>query len=546
MLCPNCQHPLPDGAYFCAHCGKKLDKRSFSWLKIILPLLALVALLGGGWYYYTTNAPIPHKPSSLTVPSLVKGNDSATELLLEPANNFMHALKEKRIKDAYEEDTSEGFQDNTPLDKFQAFVKEIPLLTDYHDLQIKSHEINQGRGLVTLVLNPEKENIPVEFRLIQENSVWKILFMRVIFPEETKVTGGRLDALSIISTVQEYLDTLQLKKVGQAYKKFLGKDLQKEVPLEGFRQFIGGYPAFTEHDSYNIKEPYFEDKLGEVTIDLIKGDEITEVTYALQEENNEWKIVGMHVEKISPTATNLEQNPSSYKTRELIDAIQAFLKALRQQKIEQAYSELTASHFREENSLPDFEDFVKKILPLSESESATFDRLMFNNNIATFVVSLYINETEAMPVEFDLIKEKDQWKILNLFVHPAKKVDQKAKSKTTQVVNRIEFPKVELGTKISSSGEIEASQTRFEAGKEDIYVNIFIHNGKEGDQFEVVMRHVESGSNIPPVKASVLEDGESIVNLVFSPPPKGWPKGNYQIRISTENKVYKTFVFKVE
>jgi|GEM_PF-3677782 len=546
MLCPNCQHPLPEDAYYCAQCGKNLNKRSSSWPKIILPLLALVALLGGGWYFYTSNTPPPIKQSPLSLSSNIKANDSATQRLLEPANNFMHTLKEKRIKDAYEEDTSEGFQDNTSLEKFQAFVKEIPLLTDYRDIQIKSHEINQGRGLVTLVLNPEQENIPVEFRLIQENSAWKILFMRVLFPEGTKVTGGKLDALSIISTVQEYLDTLQLKKVGQAYKKFLGKDLQKEVPLEGYRQFIGGYPAFTEHDSYNIREPYFEDKLGEVTIDLIKGDEITEVTYALQEENNEWKIVGMHVEKVSPISNNLEQNPSSYKTRELIDAIQAFLKALRQQKVDQAYSELTASHFREENSLPDFEDFVKKILPLSESESATFDKLMFNNNIATFEVSLYINETEAMPVEFDLIKEKGQWKILNLFVHPAKKMDQKTKSKTTQMVSTIEFPKVELGTKINSSGEIEAPQTSFEAGKEDLYVNIFIHNGKEGDQFEVMMRHVESGSNIPPVKANVLEDGDSMVNLVFSPPPKGWPKGNYQIRISTENKVYKTFVFKVE
>lgn len=546
MLCPNCQKPLSEGAHYCSECGQKIGpqnskKRPFA--KTFLPLLALLALLGGGWYLYNSTGvsfSFPVKPEDS------KESNSSTERLLEPPQAFMQALKENNLKKAYEDYSSKGFRENTSYANFQDFVKDIPLLSHFSEVLVKSHEINQGRGLVTLLLNPDQENLPVEFRLIQDNGPWKILFLRVIYPHETKATGGKLDALSIISTVQEYLEALQSKKIGQAYKKFLSSDLQKEVPLDGFAQFINGYPAFTDHDSINIKEPSFEEDMGQVTIELQKGEQITEITYALKEENREWKIIGMHVEKIANAASEIHQNGSSFKTRDLIDAIQVFLKTLREQKVDEAYSQLTANHFREENTLADFEDFLKKYPHLSDSESATFEKLMFNNNIATFSVDLFLNETEALPVEFDLMQEQGKWKILNLFVHPVKKIDPKQKNKAPEIEIPLEFTKVQLGTKIDANGEIADPRTTFPTGKEDIYVNLFVHNGQAGKSVEVVMRHVESGSSIPPVQATILEDGDSTISLVFSPPPKGWPAGNYQLRVATDNKVYKTFVFKVE
>ena len=544
MLCPNCQNTLPEGAHYCSQCGKKMDQgnRKGPFARLWW-LLALLALAGAGWYLF--NGPkVPFSIPSASPSS--QQAESSTDRLLQPPLEFMSALKNKDPYKSYDEFTSKGFKQNTPYEKFQTFVKDIPLLSQYSDLQVKAHEINQGRGLVTLLLNPETDALPVEFRLIQENGTWEILFIRALFPHETKVTGGKLDALSIISTLQEYLEFLQNKKIEQAYRKFLSKELQKEVPLEGYSKFIEGYPAFTSHDSVNIKEPYFEDNMGEVTTELDNGSEITQVTYALMEEDGEWKIVGMHVEKVARPITSIQDNPANFKTRSLIDAIQTFLKALREQKVEKAYSELTANHFRETNTLPEFEEFLKKYPQLSESESASFEKLLFNNNIATFAVALYVTETEALPVEFDLIQEKGSWKILNLFVHPLTKVNPKAKGKAPEVEQNLEFTQVQLGLKIDANGQIESPITTFQVGKEDIYVNIFIHNGKAGATFEVVMRHVESGSNIPPVTANVLEDGDSVVSLVFSPPPKGWPAGNYQIRIASDNKVYKTFVFKVE
>lgn len=544
MLCPHCQQTLPEGAHYCSQCGKQVDhgKQRGTLSRIGFLLLAFLAVGGAVWYLLSG----PKIPLSLPPITPSQQVDSNTDRLLQPPREFMNALKNQNLYQGYEDYTSKGFKVNTSFEKFQNFVKEIPLLTQFSDLQVKAHEINQGRGLVTLLLNPDSDALPVEFRLIQENGSWEILFIRALFPHETKVTGGKLDALSILSTVQEYLELLQNKKIGQAYLKFLSSDLQKEVPLEGFAQFIEGYPAFTSHDSINIKEPYFEDNMGEVTIELGNGEEVTEVTYALKEEKGEWKIVGMHVEKVARPITSIQDNPASFKTRDLIDAIQTFLKALRDQKVDQAYADLTANHFRENNTLPEFEEFLKKYPQLSESESASFEKLLFNNNIATFAVALYVTETEALPVEFDLIQVKGKWKILNLFIHPLTKVDPKVRGKTPELEQNIEFTQVQLGTKIDPNGQIVDPTTSFKVGKNDIYVNIFVHNGKAGTTFTIVMRHVESGSSIPEVRANVIEDGDSVVSLVFSPPPKGWPAGNYQIRIESDNKVYKTFVFKVE
>lgn len=558
MQCPSCHKPLPERALYCPSCGQQIDEdlskedpsnpsgkssptSYFNSSNLILSFLAVLLLWGIGFYFFHSTKNEPLFPSAVT-----EERDSSTERLLAPAKGFMEALQSKNPAKAYEDFASIGFKENTSLKQFQDFVYDNPFLTQFKDIQVKAHEINQGRGLVMLLLDPDKENLPVEFRLIQENGIWKVLFIRALYPQETKSSGGKLDALSIISTVQEYLEVLQNHKISQAYKKFLGKDLKSEVPLEGFRQFIENYPAFTNHDSVNIEHPYFEDKMGEIKIELQSGNEITEVTYVLQEENREWKIIGMHVEKVAHAGTDINQNVANFKTRDLINAIQNFLKTLRDQKTENAYADLTAAHFREENTYPAFEEFIKKYPQLSDSESATFEKLMFNNNIATFAVALYVNETEALPVEFDLIQENGKWKVLNLFVHPIKKIDLAAKQKAPQVESPVEFPKAEFGTKINENGQIEDPTTGFKQGKSDIYVNIFIQHGIEGTPFDVVMRHVESGSSIPTVQAKVLEDGESVVSLVFSPPPKGWPVGNYQIRISAENKVYKTFVFKVE
>lgn len=548
MECSICHNPLPKGAFFCPHCGTKVEdsqtptkRKTFlgSYLPWLLLLLALLLLL---LYFFRFPKNGDETPSNVFVNEGV----SPTERLLSSAKSFLNALKNKQTQKAYSDFASKNFKSNTSREQFDKFVEENPLLYQFIEAQVKAHEINQGRGLVTFVLKSEKEDAPVEFRLTQENGTWKVLLMRILYPTESKSTGGKLDALSIISTVQEYLEFLRNQKIEQAYLKFLGKDLRKEVTLDRFRQFIDNYPAFSSYDSLNIKNPYLEDSNGEIKIELQAGSEITEVTYVLQEENREWKIVGMHVEKVSHAGTDINQNVANVKMRDLIEAIQIFLRTLREQKVEEAYKNLTANHFREENSPSAFEEFLKKYPYLAESESATFEKLLFNNNIATFEVNLYINENEAQPIEFDLIQEKGKWKILNLFVHPIKKIDPTVKAKAPQVESSLEFSKAEFGTKIDENGQIENPTTVFKKGKEDIYVNIFVQHGVEGTPLDVVMRHVESGSSIPAIHAKVLETGESVISLVFSPPPKGWPIGNYQVRVSSENKVHKTFIFKVE
>jgi len=492
------------------------------------------------------------KISGLTVAEFQKNtssdNASTTTELIAPIDAQLKALKENDPSAAYVNLVSKDFKKETPFDKFKAFVMEYPLLSKFLRYDYKEHYLTKDRGVATVILNPESDALPIEYRLIQEDGKWKILFMRLLLPNKNVSIGGKLDTLSMISTVEQAMETIRDKDFERAYYKFLSKKLQQETPLDTFRKFSEQYPILTNYTSLNVKEPYLEEEIGRVTLELQNNNQSTEVEFALEDQQGEWKIIGMHIENLPEETTTVKQNDNkNFKSRDLINAIQAFLAALRANENARAYTQLTATHFQEENSSKDFEEFLTKHPELSKTTSASFEKLMFNNNIATFAVVLFLSETKVLPAEFDLIQEDGKWKILNIIVYPAKDLPPGgAKSTTEEKEDGTEFDKAVLGTKIDDEGVITQPTTTFSKETGDIYLNLYIKNGSAGKHFEVSLRHVDSGSSIPPVHATVVEDGDSMADFVFSPPPKGWPVGSYQVKVSSGNTKFKTFAFKVE
>lgn len=552
MFCPHCKAPNEPDALFCSHCGKELTPHPKKNLWKLIAALAILAVLAVPYFYFSPlSPPLPkqEQPSSeetKITPELPLEASSTTKAMMNSLDAYLKALKEKNLQSAYHE-TSSGFQENTSFEKFDKFIGGFPLLTQFDTDEIQEHSIDNGRGSALVILNSGKQALTVDFRLVQENGTWKILFMRVLQPTQNVSIGGKLDTLSMIATVREQLEALRKNAVEQAYYKFMSKSLQKETSLENFKNFVKHYPALVNYKSINLKEPSLEDKVGEVFVELRNTEEQTEIQYALEEQEGEWKIVGMHAESI-PLVPNEQdsQDKNGFKTHDLIDAIQNFLTAIRTNALSKAYKEFTAEHFRKENSLAEFQDFIKTHPEIVKTHSASFEKLMFNNNIATFAVVLFITDTQVVPVEFDLLQEKGQWKILHIIAYPQREIDPTKKKITPESnVPKIEFTKAIIGTKINDEGVIQDPATTLKKPG-DIYVNLNIHNGIAGTHFEVILRHVDSGSEIPAVHASVVEDGNSIVTLVFSPPPRGWPLGNYQIKAASDNEIFKTFVFKVE
>lgn len=473
-------------------------------------------------------------------------DSSMTSELITPIEMQLSAFQKHDLLGAYTDLVSKQFQTNTPFDKFKTYVLQNAILTDFKNYDFKEHFIEGSQGIVTVVLNPDAESILVKYKLIRENDEWKIELMKVV-PPVLQASEVQPNSAQMISFIEEMFAQLKEKNYDQVYQNFIAENIKKDTPLETFKKFLRKYPALSNYQSMNIKEPLIDGNVGHLVVDLHNAEGVTSVEYTLKLVDNQWKIEGMHVVNVPVVPETSSSNGKNYKTRELLSIIQAFLKAVHSKEEEKAYRAYTSQNFKFTNSFADFQKYLKAHSELTTSTSSSFEKLMFNNNVATFGGKLYLSDKLYLPIEFDLVQEDDKWKILNIFTYPTAEIVPETKSNEEGVASiPLEFTKITLGTTVDDEGHIENPTTIFHQNSGDINMNLFISNGVAGTKLEIILRHVDSNSEIPAVSSTLTSNGETELSFAFSPPPKGWPKGSYQIRITSSTKVFKTFPFTVD
>jgi hypothetical protein len=478
-------------------------------------------------------------------------DSSTTEALLAPIKTQLKAFQKHDTLGAYKDLVSKKFQKTLPFDKFKIFVLQHSILNEFNNFDFKRHSIEGHQGSATVILNSLKEIVAVRYNLIEENQHWKIADMRISSQDGKTQLKDSEDTAKMISILEQILSLFKVKEYDKVYQQYIADNIKKETTLEAFKKFVKNYSAFSSHESINIKEPLIEDGIGHVVVDLNNEEGITSVEFSLKLFDSEWKVEGIHVEKSTDANEEATKNEDGkrYRSRELLGVIQSFLKSVRENEEEKAYQQYTSENFKKLNTFQDFQSFLKAHSELTTSSSYSFEKLMFNNSIATFAGKLFISEKFSLPLEFDLIQEENRWKILNIFIYPLIENSQQSDSDDKEakgVAVPLEFKRMLLGTQVDEEGHIENPTTNFHKDSGDINMNLFITHGVTGTKIEIVMRHIDSGSEIPPVNATLNDNGDNDLSFVFSPPPHGWPKGSYQIRVSSSTQVFKTFPFTVD
>lgn len=95
----------------------------------------------------------------------------------------------------------------------------------------------------------------------------------------------------------------------------------------------------------------------------------------------------------------------------LADVAQNQLTALRASDYEKAYS-YTSSDFKNEITLEDFEKFITANPVLKDNISASFPQREMNNQYGTIRGTLLLENGQKIPIEFQFIKEDNDWKIM--------------------------------------------------------------------------------------------------------------------------------------
>jgi hypothetical protein len=100
-----------------------------------------------------------------------------------------------------------------------------------------------------------------------------------------------------------------------------------------------------------------------------------------------------------------------YFTAGMVGVVEKQLQLLRQGDIKGAYA-LTSKDFQKATSLEQFTAFVKQYPSLSQNQGHTFSTRTIENNIGTVKGSLTAKDGAVTPVEFQLVKEQGEWRIL--------------------------------------------------------------------------------------------------------------------------------------
>lgn len=107
-----------------------------------------------------------------------------------------------------------------------------------------------------------------------------------------------------------------------------------------------------------------------------------------------------------------------WATNDLLVPINNQLAALRNNDINTAYQE-TSTAFQQATSLKTFEQFVKIYPGLANNKEADFSERSYENNLGYVKGSLIAQDGGVMPIEYQLVKENDKWKILAINIPKA-------------------------------------------------------------------------------------------------------------------------------
>lgn len=233
-------------------------------------------------------------------------------------------------------------------------------------------------------------------------------------------------------------------------------------------------------------------------------------------------------------------------TQGIADVAKGQLKALREGDMIKAYS-FTSKDFRSATSLENFQKFVDSYPSLKKNESVSFSDRETNNDTGLLKGTLKSVDGAATPIEYKLIKENGEWRILSLKLNPAGAgINQEPQPSTAQTTGKKgTIFDVRLNDQEDSRGVVEKHKDNYATDTPEIFASVYIKDAEKGNSATAEMIYIKSNEKVGPVTNEIQEDGDGISNFSFSKPTKGWPLGEYKVTVTLLNGERKEVTFNV-
>lgn len=239
----------------------------------------------------------PSAGFSVPTPITTRATTKIPASIVAPIDAQLRNLRSGDIEHAYKDTTSSEFQASTSLEAFKEFVEKYPILLKHKTLEVKPVAIQQNDASVTVVLNPLKEAVTVNYLLVKEHNLWKIWHVSVtpLYSEEILALLHNEQALR--KPIEDQLKALKNDNSAKAYQEYTSESFRSSTSLDAFRKFLKEFPIFTHYLDYRFKDPVVEKGTGRVEVDLHTETSITTVEYTLGIEDDMWKIWGIQILK---------------------------------------------------------------------------------------------------------------------------------------------------------------------------------------------------------------------------------------------------------
>lgn len=467
-------------------------------------------------------------------------NNTSDQELQQPIKNQLQAIRSGNYAQAYNDFTSEDFRASTSLEKFETFIDSYPILTRYKEVAFKDKEVQGDRAQIVALFASDDGVIPAEYKLVKEGGTWKVWSLHLLLLPNGDQELTEVDSEQLLVPVSQQLTQLKSGDIETAYND-AASGFKVATSLADFKEFVKNFPAFA-NDKATIKGHYFDKGTGKVNVELENVQGVSLLEYTLTKEDGKWKVWGMRVADLPPNSEPLtEKETTEFDKSELLKPIEEQLSAIRSGDYTKAYTTYTSTAFKQATTQEQFDQFLNNYAAFKENVSSSFDNLTFEGNVGIYTGILKAKGGATIPVEFDLVKEEGNWKILSIKVLATKPQPQGPIDPSKP----LEFTALAIGTEVDLSGEIVNPATTFPLDIKDIYATLTIANGTSGDQIQVIFEHVPTSSQIPPVSATLEQNGSSNLSFIFTPPASGWPPGDYVIKVSSASGVNKSFPFKL-
>lgn len=354
------------------------------------------------------------------------------------------------------------------------------------------------------------------------------------------VTAGILFTEKLVDVVDHQIEAINKDDLSKAYYAYTSRGFQEATSLEEFKEFIKAYPIFLTTQSTHFTQRSIKDNIGILKGNLTTGERTkVPIEYKLIKEDGKWKILSIRL--LEPNSNSGKQTVNA---QALVETVKGQLQLLEEKNVGEAYDKYASKAFKAATSKEEFEKFIDRYPILTHHSTVSFHKPGIREGVSTLAAILHSDDVSAY-LKYYLVPEEDEWKIWSMRILSPTEQNQENQDIQPDQASEMRVTDIKLGTGVDQDGIINSPVTHFKADVADIYVNVEIANGLKGETAHLNFKHLDSHSSIV-AKASIEESGDTMLMSVFSPPSGGWPKGHYQLSVTSSKGLSKTVEFDIE